>query len=341
MIIILCVLFVFLTGACFIPRHDKIYKEFFYIFGVIFFTIAAFRGAGVDRDYLNYLKLYIDFDKLTLYKVEPSFIFLVWLVKTIFLNEAIFIYILYALIGITIKLYAIKQLSEFWLLSLLVYLSYSFILHEMTQIRVGIAAAFILLCIKPLFDRNLALFLVFALLAFLFHYSAIFVFLLWFINPQNINPRLYGSFIIVSFALSYLNFNFSNLIDLIPLDVIHNKILAYKYQQGDEINVLNAWQLMRCFLSFILLWKKDIIQQYNRYGVLLIKIYVFSTCSLFLLSDIPVFANRTSDMLGIVDIIVLPFILYILEPKVLAKILVICISFTYLFLNLFYNKTIM
>jgi len=341
MVLVLSFLFLVIGALALIPlRINNGYKLIFITIGVILFLIAAFRVIGVDRDYLNYVKFFNDYKNLTIFKVEPSFIFVSYLVKRYLFNKVIFVFVIYALLAVSLKLYAIKQLSEFWLLSLLVYFSYSFILQDMTQIRAGVAVAFLLLSIKPLYERNLSLFLLFASMASLFHYSAIIIFPLWFLNPKNINSSLYMSFIFITFVLSRLNINFSNIIELMPIDIIHNKFLAYKYQQGGVLNVLNAWQLMRCFLSFLFLWKADEITQINKYGFLLIKIYVSSTCALFLFSDLPVFAYRISDMFAIVDIITLPFLLYFVKPKFLARGLVIFISFTYFFLNLFFNKII-
>ena len=94
----------------------------------------------------------------------------------------IYLFLLFAILGVSFKLIAIKQLTELWFLSLILYLSNFFILHEMTQIRAGVASAFLLLCVKPIYDRDLKRFLLFAVLGFLFHYSAIVILPLWFLG---------------------------------------------------------------------------------------------------------------------------------------------------------------
>ena len=299
MILLLCLLFFGLGLFSILPlKIDKNYKYFFVSIGILFFIIVAFRGQGVDRDYQNYIKFFDDYKKLSLLRVEPSFIFFAWLVKNVFFNEVVFIFFLYALIGISVKLYAIKELSHFWLLSLVIYVSYSFTLHDMTQIRVGGSVAFILLSIKPLYERKLFLFLILALLACSFHYSAIFVFFLWFLNPNKINGFIWGGLLILSFVLALLHIYATVLVGFIPIKAIFNKFLAYLTQEGGEMNILNSWQLLRCFLSFLLLWKVNVIQKHNKYAILTIKIYVLSASIYFLLSNIAVLIHQVELTAG-------------------------------------------
>lgn len=341
--VILLVLIFFLIGFVSLLPLKKIKSYYILVYSIVFFLflISAFRGPGVDRDYNNYLKFFYDFNKLTPIHIEPSFLFITWIIKNLFYDQAFLIFVFYALIGIGLKFYAIRQLSEFWLLSLAVYFSYSFILHDMTQIRVGISVSLLLLAIKPLYERRLIPFLVLSILAFLFHYSSIFYFFFWFLRTRTINKKLYFGIIVFSLLLSISNIYITNLLNLIPVQVLQIKILAYKLDQKGFLNVFNSWQLLRIFLCFLFLWKADFIYLYNKYAYLLIKLYVFSACSIFLLADIPVFATRTSDMFAIVDIIVIPFLMYLIKPKIISKSMVVGISFLYLFLNLFYNKIIM
>lgn len=339
MILILCILFFFIGLFSLIPlKIDNNYKYFFLFLSLFFFLIAAFREPGIDRDYLTYVKNFNNLNKQFYFIAEPSFKLIGLAVKSLFFNNVLFLFIIYALLAISIKVFAIKQLSEFWFLSLLLFLSYSFVLHDMTQIRVGVAVGFLLLCIKPLYERNFILFLTFACLAFFFHYSAIFVFFLWFLNPLKINIWIYGILILCSFIFSYFHFYLTNLLYLIPFKFLQIKLLAYKYEQGTYLNILNFWQLMRCLISLVFLWKYRTIQNHNPYTIIIVKIYIFSVISFFLLADIPVFASRISDMFGIVDIVALPFIIYVAKPKFFGRLFVVLIAFSYFFLNLFYNK---
>lgn len=355
MILIVCSLFISLSLIPLFSTNNKTKQsrnnngsriKFLYIsFGVLLVFILAFRGEGVDRDYGNYENIFfLNSDQNSgswSILIEPSFILISKLIQTFFNNNVIVLFVIYAFLGVSIKMYAIKQLSQFWALSLLLYLSYSFTLHDMTQIRAGVASGFILLCIKPLYERKLVNFLALSICATLFHYSAIIVLFLWFLNPQKINVKIYGLIIILAY-LFYLfsSIYISEILKYIPISLLQNKILAYEYDNEGSLNVFNVWQIMRILLSFLFLWNIKQIQEKNKYGILLLKLYIFSTSSYVLLAANPSFAGRISDLFAISDIVMVPCILYFIKPNSLAKIIVISIAFSYLFLNLFFNKII-
>ncbi|WP_256742632.1 EpsG family protein, partial [Cronobacter sakazakii] len=53
-------------------------------------------------------------------------------------------------VSIGIKLHAIKKISSSPILSLIIYIAFYYILHDMTQIRAGVAAGLFLLAIREL-----------------------------------------------------------------------------------------------------------------------------------------------------------------------------------------------
>jgi hypothetical protein len=165
-------------------------------------------------------------------------------------------------------------------------------------------------------------------------------FLLWFINPKKLNIPVYGSIIIITYVLHFLGIQFSTLMGLIPVKMIQLKFQAYAFDQSSYINVLNTWQLIRVFLSYIFLWKIDVIQNHNKYSIILLKFFIFSTCSLVAFSDLPVLSFRISDIFMIADIVLIPSLIYFLKPDFIVKILVALFGFSYLFLNLYYNQII-
>ena len=237
MILLICALFLilslttlFITDNSIKPYEkntDLFLKILFIFIGILLFFISGFRAVGIDRDYYNYINLYEENKDSWSFLIEPSFILISKFVKTCFNSNVTFLFVLFALIGVSTKMYAIKQLSEFWSLSLLLYISYSFILQDMTQIRVGVAAGFILLSIEPLYERKFWKFLIFSICAILFHYTALIIILLWFLNPTKINVKLYGLIIILVYLINLTSsFYISELLQYIPILPLQNKILA-------------------------------------------------------------------------------------------------------------------
>jgi hypothetical protein len=348
MIFIICFIFLLLSFIELAPNRFfpvltingiRLTSEFyFFIFAVLLFLIAAFRGEKVDRDYSIYIQQFNIYKDTWNGNYEPTFKIISRLVKSVFDSNFSVLIIIYAVFGISTKVLAIKQLSEFWILSLLIYISYLFTLHEMTQIRAGVSAGFMMLSIKPLYERRIFRFLLFVCIAISFHYSAFISIFFWFLNAKKINKYFYLSLIPASYVIHFLTLIDSEFIlKFLSNGPILKKFLAYQFLNNDYINVFNSWQILKILIAFILIFNIDEILAKNRYSIILIKLYIFSICSYVFFAFNPAFATRLSDLFSISEIILIPCILYFVKPEIYAKFIVIFIGFAYLFLNLFYN----
>jgi len=342
MIIIVILLFLLVSFFSFFKLGKKTTQIFFVLIGVILFLIAGFRGEGIDRDYSTYLLYY---NKPGRIAVELSFT----IISTIahFFGDPIFLFVFYATLGVVLKVIAIRELTALCFLSSVIYISNLYILHELTQIRAGVASGFLLLCIKPIYDRNFWKFIIFAGCATLFHYSAILVFLLWFIKGNHINKYFYATIIPLAYIVHFLNINLMEMfIKLIPITDIQKKYSVYMLLQEQEfgdfakINVFNLSFLASCLIYYVILWKSELVKMQNRYVNLLLKIEAFSLTSFILFSAMPVFAFRISELLGVVEIILIPFMYYAFKPKLLSTSIVVSAGLGLLLINLFYIKLI-
>ena len=136
MVFTICILFVVISIAAFLPTKDKlaidaydnkelVSKLLYTLFGILLILISGFRGTGIDRDYLNYINLYnIHKDSWTPL-IEPSFLLISKLIKSFLNNNVTALFVIFAILGVSTKMFAIKQLSHFVALPLLIYLSYS------------------------------------------------------------------------------------------------------------------------------------------------------------------------------------------------------------------------
>lgn len=340
MIFLILILFFFVAITAFFSFYLKNNAILIFILlGILLILIAAFRNGESFRDYDMYVNMFQGNNDTI---VEPSFVFIRFIVKFFLGDNSIYLFIIFAIIGVSLKFIAIKQLTELWFYSILIYLSNFFILHEMTQIRVGVASALFLLCIKPIYERNLKRFLLFAFLAFTFHFSALIILPLWFLNTK---PQKTWLIILVpiSYIIYFLGVNF---ITVIPISGIKEKIEIYQQLQelgGEEslpVNVFNLVFLTKIFLYYFFIYKYDLLLSYNVYFPLVIKIYCISLVSYIIFSQISAFATRISELFGIVEIILIPFVFYIFRPIYFSKLLVIFIGFSFLLIVLFYVKLI-
>lgn len=334
--IILLYLFIFVVSVFAFANKEKA-KYAGLLFGLVGFVLvvyAAFRDGNAVADYNVYVQYYEDYTETL---VEPSFVFISFLVHHTFAHP-IFIFIIYAILGVTLKFIAIRQLTHLLFLSILIYISYFFILHELTQIRAGVASGMVLLCIKPLYERKLKRFLLYATIATFFHFSAILVFGFWFLNPFKINRFFYSLLIPVAYVVYFLKIN---VVYIVPIPYIKEKMDIYQeLLDMQQINVFNLLYLIKCFILYYLLYFLPQIQRHNPYVVLLIKLYAISLFCFTFFAIIPVLGFRISELIGIVEIIVLPFIYYTIQPKEFSKLIVLVVVLVLSYVQIFHGELI-
>ncbi|RDC54245.1 EpsG family protein [Pedobacter chinensis] len=345
MIIILIILFVAVSILSFLPLESNlILKEsLFFVLGLILMVIAAFRGEGVDRDYTTYIELY----HTSVYEIniEVFFLLIASIVRNLFFDNVLFLFLIYAMIGVGLKFFAIHELTSLWFLSVLIYISNFYMLHEMTQIRAGAASGILLLCIKPIYERNFKLFLILVILGVCFHYSAIVIIPLYFINSNKSNMLRYLLLVPIAYVLYFLRITLSTVLATLPIPAIQSKVIAYNALMASgemtEINIFNFLFLFKIILCFFLIWRLQSIAAKNKYFIILLKIYIIALSTFVLFSDFPTLAFRITELLQVVEVILIPLIVYAFVEKRWATLLPISFAALLMWLIIFYTKIIM
>ena len=170
-------------------NNIKIKKEnILFTFIAIFLSlVAGLRPISISRDDLGYVELLGKLENFNLVIIEPTFKVIGYMSQ----YEARYTFLIYAFLAVFIKITAIRRLSSFPLATIFAYVCLYFILHEMTQIRVGVAVGIFLLSIKDIYEKNFVSFLVKVSIATLFHYSMVVVFFAYFLNVKSINKPIY------------------------------------------------------------------------------------------------------------------------------------------------------
>ncbi len=331
---------IFLVITLFIIFNNKKLNYSYFVFcGILLFLVTAFRNSAVDKDYDGYIKYFNLVLKHNWFRVEPTFIIIAKIVNQ-FTGSSFYLFVVYALLGVFLKFYAINKLTDLQLFSVLIYFSGYFLLHEMTQIRAGVASGLLLLCIPLIHQKKLGEFLVLATLAFFFHYSAIIIFPLYFLNGNKLNIYIYSLLIPISYIIYFSHINVLFFVKYIPIRLIQLKIGSYSYYASidKQINVFNYLHLSRCLLAYLLLWKWKLIVEDHTYTVILLKIYIISLFAYVAFANIPAISSRTSELMMVVEIILIPYLYSIIKQKYLASLVIIGIGLAFLSLNLFYVK---
>lgn len=338
MLIYAVLIVVYLVCSVASLENRRTAKVVYIAVGITLTLLAALRPEGVDNDYAEYVSHFNNYDQIAL--LEPTFKAIAWFSHTFLGSNYIFLFAVYAVLGVTLKFIAIRELSNFALLSVAIYISQFFILHEMTQIRAGIASSFMLLSIKPLFERNWRRFLLYALCATAFHLSGVIILALWFINPHR-RLKIYLLLIPAAILIYLLGVD---ILGIIPIPYLSAKIAIYQNLREytdcvhNHINLFNSLYLVRLGLCYLLFWAAPTLRKHNRYFTLLLKIYTISLAAMPLFAPIPVVAFRTHELLGIVEIILVPTLVFLFRPTNIAYLVVILYGFCLLMISLFYNR---
>jgi len=313
---------------------------------IVLITIAGLRPIGLDRDSLNYnylINSYKGFSNIDISREEPLFWIIAEINRVLFRGSFRSFLMIFAILGITIKLYAIKKLSVKPFLSIIIYILLYFILHEMTQIRQGVACGIFLLSIPDILNKNFKSYLLKIILATMFHYIAIVLIPFYFLNPKNINCKLYIILPFVGLIFHFLPNFVLGVIELIAQILpffmrfkINFYLNALQIGLHDEINIINIYYTTLIIIyTFSLL---NISKFRFEYDILYLKFIGWMLFSFYFFSSIPLISFRLSELLGNVIILFFPSLIFIFKNKLFLTVIVIYYCLLTFINNVFFDK---
>ena len=296
-------------------------------FGVLFFlafsliVIATLRPKTLP-DYANY-KIFYDYmgeDRFEItakvYRyISPSFLFFL---------------LIYAATSILLKMYAIKTNSEYVLLSVITYLSTSFLLHDMIQIRVSCAIGLFLISIKYLHEHKWLKYYFLILIACFFHITAAVFFILPLFASYKFNPFIWCVFILFSYAIYFLHIDFLSICSSFLPKGSYYFITLINHADYEGLNVFNVNQILRILIFLILTFNS---KKLDSLQIISLKIFAISIIILPLFSSLSVIGFRISEMVGTIVIFVLPNIVSVFKKKQVGLLLFYIFICMFFYLN--------
>ena len=306
--------------------------------------ICTFKGIGSDQDSVAYLKYFNLSDYAMTQVAEPTFILISNISRFFSADRGIVVlFFFYALIGVTIKFYAIGTLTELKWLSVLTYFSTYFLLHEFTQIRVAVASGLLLVSLRYVLERRPGQFALCVAIASLFHYSALLAAPLYFLSTSSLDSKQkFAIALAIPAGLIFYIFKF-NIIYAIPIELVRSKIAIYtevESLRSVKINVFNIVYLFKYMLLYVFLIFSGVISKNSPYFPILLKVYAISMFAYLALSFNTAFAMRISELFGVVEIILIPLLFYAIKPRIVAVVLVVAIAAANLALGVFQTELI-
>ncbi|GHT82972.1 hypothetical protein FACS1894137_02960 [Spirochaetia bacterium] len=324
MTMVLLISLLFSTTAFFVMFNikDRILKEVIFAYLVIsVMLLAIFRIPEQSSDYGNYVSIYNNLTKS--WQIELSMKLIVTLVRNTF-NNVIFLFAFYAIFAVSIKGYVFKRISIYPLVTLLAYIAYEYQVQELTQIRMGLVVAFILLSIKPLYEKKYHLFMLIGAIATFFHASAITFVFLPFVCLFNTKRGLIIIFVGCLIAPFFISPIIKNLIPIIiPGGYLQHKIQQYASDSKAITHTFRIATLYRYSIFLFLLYFSRQILKYNKYFMHEMAMYIYGCLLNSLFFFVGLISSRLSELYYPVEILLFPNMLYIFKSKTFAKVLII------------------
>jgi hypothetical protein len=295
---------------------------------ILLILIAGLRPIGIDRDSLNYeAMIQAPLEAHNFLINEPLYMLIIQINALFFNAESRTFFLVFAILGVGAKMYAIKRVATYPVLSVITYIFLYFVLHEMTQIRVGVAAGIFLASIPDIASRNLRAFLFKMLLAMAFHYSAILMLPIYFINARTFNRYTYFALPIVGMTLAVATSLtmplVGALVGMLPESIGYKLNIYLLFLTEDDqstISLFNPFYVSLTVLYIFLVAKYNLLR--GDYDILMLKIFGFSLLAYFSLSFVPVFSFRVAEFWSVVLIALIPNALRMFSGRIVPALVV-------------------
>ena len=318
------------------------YKWGIYILVCLFLIIyAGLKPIGFDRDSSNYQWMFMhpDSNKADT-AVEPLFVILSRVLYLIWPDVSC-LFLFFALLGITAKFIAIKQLTPMLFLPLFSYLQNFYLLHDLTQIRAGVTSGLFLLALYPLANQKKLKAFGIIILGVLFHYSALCLLPILFLNNKRFDLKwkiVLWSIVPFCCLLYIRNLD---LLTVVEIPYITEKVETYKtlseFGVAEKARLLSPFPVIKALVFLYLLYFAETIEEYIPSIYLLLRIFGCSLLAYFALSSFTILSMRISELYGIVEIILYPCIIYTVRPQLVGKCAVCIIAVFEMVYNLAIN----
>lgn len=339
--ILILSIFAIVVVLAFLEDYMQSWQKLLFLIGIgiALICIATFKPmTTTDAEIYEYYFYYND-DELVELVTEPTYIQLSRLVMAMG-GEVIVIFFIFSMISIPIKLFALWKCTPYIFTAMIVYVGIYFPMHDVVQIRCGVATAFLLLALIPLAKRQYWQATGLMLVATLFHYSSLAFLPVLLVGNIRVNKYwkyVLGAAIPVCLVLYTLHIG---AISLLPSSLIEGKIDLYKEmsETGNWVMYVPYKQLTflaEFVLLYVLLFFYDTIEKHSVYAPILIKILVIEMGFITMFSDIPVLGGRLHDLFGMFNTLAFTCCLYCIKPRYAARIGITVFALGYFLIQMF------
>jgi len=307
-------------------------------------VIATFRDSVNLPDYQSYLGIYRNSLGISIREsfilVEPSFVLISKICNHLGVGY-MGLFFFFSTLGVAIKFRIIQKYSEFFVLSLVVYVSNFFIIHELIQIRASIAVGIIFLGLNSLVRKNIVGFTFYILLATFFHYSSFVFLFLFLINYLRFSVSFFYLLLLFSYlsyfyALDVISLILYKLPEFVP--IIKDAYVDTERAADSAINVLGVFILSRLIIATFFVYFRKTLAEKSAYADVFVKLYALGCCAYVYFARFPEIAVRISYSLFLSEVILIPMLVFLIKPRCAGKSLVIVYAILSLSFNILFTQ---
>lgn len=311
-------------------------KIFTYIFLLYLISFSSTRDI-VNFDMENYKQMYENYKLLSLSEIEPGFIFLSWIFNHL-TSSPYLLFSTYSLLNILFVYFAIRNFTPYVKTSFFIFLTMPMLyLLTLIGIRQSLAEAIMFFATSLLFKRKFLLFLFFAVLSVLFHYSALVVLIIilfvYIFMRSNVNIKFLYATLIISLIIHFLSLDMQLLritlsisYSLLPKKyTLYSNLLlveGYTALKGFSIWTTLLFNILTIFViyySYILFRKKYLNENY----IIILNLLAIGTVYMNLFGRFSDVTARIFYYFIFYYTILLPYIIYKIYKNQVGRILII------------------
>lgn len=334
-------------------KELKKYKLLLFLFASFYLIMfAGLRNLGVGDDDFGYYEMFMVkapsvydwlfgnyvYDIKELY-MEPGYVFLNSFLR-IFTDEYIVLFLTISFLSVGIASYNYHRYSQYVFLSLLLFFVHTYLHRDINQIRSAVAAAIGLFLISQIYYReHLKVFFTLFMMS-LFHLASTFLVFVYFLSFMKITKKR----VVVIYCISLI-FGIIGISQIVINAVPGGGFLAmklYSYTENktyaDAISLFDITNIKNSIILFVVIVFWERFEKIIPYFPIVVLFYLISVSTRIAFWDLGVLAARISTFFGIVEVILIPYFIYLFRQKILIASLIVLYAFLTLYLNLFIKE---
>lgn len=336
MVISLIILFLVCMSLSLIEERlkDRDKKIIYILIGAVMVLIAGLREPGSTPDSETYEEMYNGtYDDVLLDITEPTFTLISYVLNSMSLGvNALFL--TYALISVSIHMSALWKLSKLPFMTLSIYVSFYFMMHDMVQIRCSVASGLFIWAMYFYNDTKKWYTFLCIFVGIFFHYSAATGFVIFLLDFKIRRWEKIAMYLLIPIGIvSYYKLDISS---FIPESVGGEKLIAYRKlkdmgldeDQGGYPLTCNLVIWLNVLVYYASIYYERYLSHKVNYIVLAIKVQTVAFCCLFFLNGVTmVLSSRLNSYFSVASLLLWTSFVYLFTPLNLGKIINSSINF--------------